>query len=111
MPRPSQIRAAREAANRPPPQIKRYRIIDPNATDFVYKLPQEPKGRTHYLPSDDPRRTDGIEMTEAEAAYYLDIGALAEWDFEPKSARGKLARALAEGENPANQESKGHKSK
>ena len=96
MPRPSQLRAARAEANRPPPVVKKYRIIDPDATDFVYKLPQEPKGRTHYIPSEDPRRQNGIDMTEEEARYYIEMGALAEFDAPaPKSAKQKLAHAAA----------------
>ena len=91
------------------PERVLYDIIDPQATDFVFRAPGEPKARSHFIPLDDPRRQDGIEMFTIEADYYVEVGALAPRGSTPKGAKAELARVTASGENPAAEEKPKHR--
>jgi hypothetical protein len=94
---------------KPVPERAKYEIIDPVATDFVFRVPGEPKARTHYIGPDDPRRAEGIEMFVVEADYYREQGALVPFGSKPKGAKAELARETAAGENPTEEKPKHRK--
>src|SRR4051812_23768262 len=94
MPRASQSPVA-------PPQKQRYRVIDERATNLVFD------GRSRKIAPE--MRKDGVEMTPAEAQFYVAQQALAPWDTEFKGERAEHALKTSSGENPipkADQESK-----
>lgn len=93
--------ARNKPAPPPVPARVRYEIIDPKLTHLVFRGPGEERARTHFIGPDDPCRTEGIVLYTIEAEYYVEQGALVPFGLKPKSAMAELARATAEGENPA----------
>lgn len=94
MPRASQSPVA-------PPQRQRYRIVDERATHLVFD------GRSRRITPE--MRKDGVEMTDAEAEFYVAQQAIAPWDTEFKGERAEDALKISSGEHPipkADQESK-----